>query len=41
MSTRLFDYPTGTLLGLNDLNGVIPGGDDYSGCIIFVFEVSN
>lgn len=41
LPSRLFDSSTGALIGLNALNGVIPGGDDYSGRIRFVFEVSD
>lgn len=29
----------GTIIGLNELNGVIPGGDDYSGHVRFLFEI--
>ena len=38
--TSLFSYQIGTPIGLNAMNGVIPGGDDYAGYIIFVFEVT-
>ncbi len=41
MPSTLFNYPKGTLIGLNELNGVIPGGDEYAGYIRFVIEVSN
>lgn len=41
VASSLFSFPKGMYIGLNALNGVIPGGDDYCGQIRFVFEVRN
>lgn len=38
LSASLFSFE-GTLIGLNSLDGVIPGGDDYSGCIRLFINV--
>ena len=34
----LFSYPEGALLGCNEVNGIIPGGDDYSGKVRFFLK---
>lgn len=41
MPSSFFSYPDGTLIGMNDLNGIVPGGDEYSGRISFFIEVTN
>ena len=38
LASSLFNY-SGTLIGLNELQGVIPAGDDYSGYIRFYIDV--
>jgi len=37
LSTNLFS-PKGTFLGLNELNGTIPGCDEYSGYVIYTIQ---
>ena len=37
---KIFRPTKGLYIGLNDLNGVIPGGDEYSGHISFIFDAS-
>lgn len=41
LSTNMFDYQKGTPIGLNELNGIIPGGDEFSGSIRFVLQASD
>ena len=41
MPSSIFRFTKGTLLGLNGLNGIIPGGDEYAGRVCFVFEVKD
>ena len=38
LPSTLFSFD-GTLIGLNSLNGVIPGGDEYSGYVNFYIDV--
>lgn len=39
LSTSLFS-DLGTFIGLNELNGVIPGGDIYSGCVTYTIQTA-
>lgn len=40
MPSHIFSFD-GTAIGLNELNGIIPGGDDYCGNISFFINIGN
>lgn len=40
LSSNLFTYD-GTYLGLNELNGIVPGGDEYRGYLRFYIDVED
>ena len=41
LPSSLFSFRRGALLGMNELNGVIPGGDRYTGHVQFVLETKD